>query len=498
MPDARRITATRLVALLAVGLIVAIASACGRAPEPIATSDIEPKVRVVSTGGGTTEVTVVLFRGESLFATYRLQAGESLTATGPDGVSVQLERGVDGSAFLRRNAYVGTLPEVAPREDVRITFQRTGEASAPETFVRVPAEVRVTRPEAGDRRTLNESFSVAWESLTADDVELRYDVRACDGIDAGAFEDLRTERGFASLFPIDGALGLTTTSFDAPADATRCEADLLVGRVGDQIALDPAFGALRSASRAVRVTRPIPLAFTEEPSVATADIAPKVRVVSTADGDTEVTVVLFRTGAFAGTYELGFGERLTATPEGGDTVVLRPGTDRSVVTEPDAYVGTLPPLEVGASIVIALERAGVDAAPRTTVRIPGEVTPTAPAPGATLPFGTSYTVTWEPLDTGQVEFRYDLGACEGVAADVVDDARAARARPIAPLRDGGSGSTSLSFPRPAEATRCEADLLAGRSGDAIDLDPAFGGLSAGSRAVRVTAAVPLVFVPDVP
>lgn len=489
----------RFVAGLAVvALLVAAVSACGRAPEPIATADIEPKVRVVSTAGGATEVTVVLFRGSSLFATYRLQSGERLIATGPDGTSVTLERGVDRSAFLRRNAYVGTLPEVAPREDVQIAFERSGEASAPQTLVRIPGEIRVSRPGSGDRRTLNESFSVAWEALGGDEVELRYDVHACEGLDDEAFDDLRTERGFASLFPIDGTLGLTTTSFDAPSAATRCEADLLVGRVGDQILLDPAFGALRGASRAVRVTQPIAMVFSEELSVATADIAPKIRVVSTAGGATEVTVVLFRTGLFAGTYELDFGERLTATPEGGATVVLRPGTDRSVAAEPDAYVGTLPELAPGTTIVIALEREGADAAPRSTVRIPGEIDVTAPAAGSTLPFGTTFNVAWEPLATGQVELRFDLLACDDGAADVFDDARAARARPTGVLRDGGSGTTNVSFPRPGDATRCEAELLAGRTSDAIDLDPAFANLAAASRAVRVTAAVPLVFVPETP
>jgi len=498
VPERRGPRFEQVVAVAALALLVAALSGCGRAPDPVATADIEPKVRVVSTGGGETEVTVVLFRGSSLFATYRLQAGESLTATGPDGTRVTLERGVDRSAFLRRNAYVGTLPEVAPREDVRIAFERSGEASAPQTLVRIPGEIRVTRPESGDLRTLNESFSVAWEPLGDDDVELRYDVRACEGLDAAAFDDLRTERGFASLFPVDGTLGLTTTSFDAPSATTRCEADLLVGRVGDQILLDPAFGELRGASRAVRVTQPIPLVFSEEPSVATADIAPKIRVVSTAGGATEVTVVLFRTGLLSGTYELGFGERLTATPEGGATVALRPGTDRSVVTEPDAYVGTLPPLTPGTTIVIALERAGADAAPRSTMRIPGEIDVTAPAPGSTLPFGTTFGVAWEPLATGQVELRFDLRACDDLDADALDDARAARARPIAPLRDGGSGTTNVGFPRPGDATRCDADLLAGRTSDAIDLDPAFASLAAASRVVRVTAAVPLAFVPETP
>lgn len=245
-----------------VGALVALLlSACSGAPEPVATSDIEPKIRVVSTAGQGTDVTVVLYRGESLFATYRLLPGERLTATGPDGTVVELQRGVDTSAFLRRNAYVGSLPDAAPREDVVIAFERTTEASALETVVRVPGEIRVGRPEAGDQRTLNETFSVVWDAFPGDGVELGYRVAGCDGLDPEALADVRTERAFVSLEPLDGALGIAASSFGAPADATRCEADLLVGRVGDQIALDPAFGELRDASRAVRVTQAIPLVF---------------------------------------------------------------------------------------------------------------------------------------------------------------------------------------------------------------------------------------------
>jgi hypothetical protein len=92
-------------------------------------------------------------------------------------------------------------------------------------------------------------------------VELSYRVAECDGLDAEALADLRTQRGSSRSSRSTAATGLTTTSFDAPSAATRCEADLLVGRVGDQIALDPAFGELRAASRAVRVTAPIPLVF---------------------------------------------------------------------------------------------------------------------------------------------------------------------------------------------------------------------------------------------
>lgn len=485
--------------VLAVLLVALFLAGCSNAPEPLASGDIEPKVRVVSTAGVGTDVTVVLHRGSSPFATYRLLAGERLTASAPDGTTVELERGVDTSAWLRRNAYVGRLPEVAPREDVTITFERPTEDAPLVSLVRVPGEVRVTRPEVGASRTLGESFSVAWDSVPGDGVELRYHLLDCVGLDADEVAELRIDNGFASFTPLDGAVGLATTSFDAPDAAERCEVELSVGRIGDRIALDPAFGELRDGSRSVRVTRVLPLVFDEQPRVATADLSPRVRVVSTAGVGVDVTVVLFRAGLGGGTYELGFAERLTVTPAGGATVVMRPGIDRSLAGEPDAYLASLPDLSPGTEVVITLERddeADVSA-PRTAVRIPDEITVTAPDAGTLLPFGESYTVRWEALPTGQVEVRYDLKRCEDVEQEAFVDAVAARGRPLA-LRAGDAESTSITFPRPEDATRCEVDLLVGRTGAAIDLDPAFRDLGAGSRAVRVTAPLPLVFVPDVP
>ena len=485
--------------VIAVSSVVLLAVGCSTTPEPLASGDIEPKVRVVSTAGVGTDVTVVLHRGASPFATYRLLDGERLTASAPDGTTVELVRGVDTSAWLRRNAYVGRLPEVAPREDVTITFERPSEAAPLVSLVRVPGEVRVTRPGAGDRRSLGESFSVAWDSLPGDEVELRYHLVDCTGLGADEVAELRVDNGFASALPIDGTAGLTTTSFEAPEAAERCEVELAVGRIGERISLDPALGELRDGSRSVRVTRLLPLVFDQEPRVATADLTPRVRVVSTAGVGVEVTVVLFRAGIAGGTYELGFDERLSVTPSGGAAVAMRPGIDRSLATEPDAYLATLPDLAPGTELVIALERdddAAVSAL-RTALRIPGEIAVRAPDPDTVLPFGESFTVRWEALATGQVELRYDLQRCEDTPQEVFDEAVAARGRPLA-LRDGDAESTSVTFPRPEDATRCEADLLVGRSSGTIDLDPAFRELGAGSRAVRVSAPLPLVFDIDAP
>ncbi len=479
-----------------VGALVLLLGACASAPERLATADIEPKVRVVSTAGEATEVTVVLFRGSQPFATYRLQRGERLTVTPPGGEPVALTPGTDMSAWLRRNAYVATLPEARPGDELVIAFTRAEEDDAPATVVRVPGEIAVTRPSPGDERTFDESFSVAWEPLGSGQVELRFAVGDCAGLAEEDLEELRAERGFVG-FPFGaplspGETGLATVTFSAPAAAERCEAALLVGRTSDAIALDPAFGALRDDSRSVRVSAVVPLLISQAPTLATADIEPKVRVVSTAGQGTEVTVVLFRAGLLpGGTYELAIGERLTVTPAGGESVVLRPGTDMSAPTQNDAYLATLPESAPGEVLVIALERDGEEAAPNTVVRIPDEIDVTRPVAGDTRTLGESFTIEWEPLPSGQVELRFAVDACDGLDDEALDDLRTTRGYPLT-LRAGDAQSTTVTFSAPSAAERCEADLLVGRTSDGIDLDPAYRGLRGASRAIRVSEPLPLV------
>ncbi len=471
--------------------------ACTRTPLVVATADLEPKVRVVSTAGGGTEVTLVLFR--DLLATYDLLPGERLTAAPDGGTPVAMVPGVDDSAWLRRRAYVATLPEVGPRQDVVITFERPQDGEVLEIVARVPGEIAVSRPRSGDERTLNEPFTVVWDPLPGDQVEFRFDVADCDGLDAGQLADLRTSAGFAALPLTDGTLGLANLTFSAPDEATRCAADLLVGRARgvDDMRVDAAFGQLRGQSRTVRVSRVLPLSFVPETVLPTADIAPKVRVVSVAGDGTEVTVVLFRAGLpLVAPYELTVGERLTATPEGGEPVLLLAATDFSTPFQPDAYRAWLPELGPGERLTIALERTGDDAAPRTVVTIPDEFVPTAPAPGARLAFGEAFEVAWDAVDD-DLERRYRIEACEGLEPDELEDLRVGRGYPV--VFTGEDGTLELTFTRPGEAASCAVELQVGRVGDAITLDPAFRELAGASRVVRVGAPLPLVFeLTDVP
>lgn len=182
---------------IVVASLALLLGACGREPLVVATADLEPKVRVVSTAGVGTEVTLVLFR--DLVATYDLLPGERITAAPDGGTAVVMTPGVDDSAWLRRRAYVATLPEVGPRQDVVITFERPQDGEVLEIVARVPGEIAVTRPAAGEERTLNEPFAVAWDPLPGDQVEFRFDVAGCEGLEAERLADLRTEAGFAAL-----------------------------------------------------------------------------------------------------------------------------------------------------------------------------------------------------------------------------------------------------------------------------------------------------------
>lgn len=244
-----------------VASLALLLGACTREPLVVATADLEPKVRVVSTAGIGTEVTLVLFR--DLVATYDLLPGERLTAAPDGGTPVVMTPGIDDSAWLRRRAYVATLPEVGPGQDVVITFERPQDGEVVEIVAPVPGEITVTQPAAGDERTLNEPFAVAWDPLPGDRVEFRFDVVDCAGLDAQQLADLRTEAGFAALPLADGTLGLGGAVLSAPDGATGCAADLLVGRAweGGDILVDEALGELRGPSRTVRVSRVLPLAF---------------------------------------------------------------------------------------------------------------------------------------------------------------------------------------------------------------------------------------------
>lgn len=473
--------------VLALGVLLA---GCTMDGEPIPTADLEPKVRVVSVGGVGTQVTLVLFR--DLLATYRLRPSERLTASAPDGTTIDLVPGVDDSAWLRRNAFVGWLPEVGARQDVVLTLERPELEERLEIVARVPGELSVSRPAAGDARTLNEPFTVAWDAPGDGQVEFRFEVATCDGLEPQAFDDLRTERGFAVLPLSDATLGVATLTFEAPDDAQRCDAELWAGRVGDDILLDPAFGELRSSSRTVRVGRALPMTFEREAAVPTADLEPRVRVVSVAGVGTEVTVVLFRAGTLAGTYGLAIGERLLATPPGGAAVPLAPAEDTSTPARSEGYRALLPEVAPGAQVRIALERPGEVGAPDTLVRVPFEVAVSAPAAGERRAIGEAFTASWVPFDTGQVELRFEVGTCAGLDDEALADLRLARGYPLA-LRAGDAGSTTLSFTAPDAAQACDADLWLGRTGEAIELDPAFRGVRAGSRAVRVGAVVPMTF-----
>jgi hypothetical protein len=477
------------IAIAAAALL--LLGACTRAPLVVASADLEPKVRVVSTAGVGTEVTLVLFR--DLLATYDLLPGERLMAAPDGGAPVVMVPGVDGSAWLRRRAYVATLPEVGPRQDVVITFERPQDGEVLEIVARVPGEISVSRPRSSDERTLNEPFAVAWDPLAGDQVEFRFDVDGCDGLDAQQLADLRTEAGFAALPLTDGTLGLANLTFSAPDDATRCEASLLAGRAwdGGEMLVDEAFGPLRAQSRTVRVSRVLPLAFVPETVLPTVDIAPKVRVVSVAGVGTEVTVVLLRAGLpLAAPYELAVGERLTATPEGGAPVLLLPATDLSTPLQPDAYRAWLPEVGPGERLTIALERAGDDAAPSTVVTIPEEFTLTAPEPGARLVFGEAFEVAWDAVED-DLERRYAIESCDGLEPDEFEDVRVARGYPV--VFSGEDGTLDLTFTRPGEAASCAVELGVGRVGDAIALDPAFRELAGASRVVRVGAPLPLTF-----
>ena len=189
--------------------------------------------------------------------------GERLAVTPAGGEAVVLRPGVDMSTPAQPDAYLASLPALAPGTEVVIALERVGEVDAPNTLVRIPEEIEVGAPESDAVLTVGESFTLEWTPFDPGQVELRYAVGTCSGLDAEDLEDLRTARAYP-LALRSGDAGSASLSF-AAAEAERCEADLLVGRVADTIDLDPAFRGLRGASRAVRVSEPLPLVFEAAP-----------------------------------------------------------------------------------------------------------------------------------------------------------------------------------------------------------------------------------------
>lgn len=234
--------------------------------------------------------------------------------------------------------------------------------------------------------------------------------------------------------------------------------------------------------------------FSESVDVPTDAIAPQLRVVAGADG-TFVSVALYRTGAGANRVQLVAGETLTARVGAGAPIALAVTAQGTTSVR---YEGTLDPSGEGDVVIVALQRPAFDDAPDTRVTIPAAPVITAPAPGTTVAVfagePTTYQVTWGPIDVPHLEATHALVGCldPSLTDDEFEVLEALAALPGS-LRDASAGATLVDVPTPLFTFDCDVEALIGGVTQAVAVDPAFGGLRAGSRVVHQAPPVPLSF-----
>jgi hypothetical protein len=222
----------------------------------VATSEIHPQVRVASSATAT-EVSVALFRGASGFTRLQLAAGETLTVGPLGGAAVPMAVVGADTVSVR---YEATLPAVAPGDQLVLALARPSEADAPDTRITIPPAPEVTAPAAGSAFAPDAPFTVAWTPFAEDAVELRFALGWCDDL---TVEEADVVAALVALpGPLeDGSAGTAEATFFPGGSTLSCAADLLVGRVREDVDLDAAFGGLRAGSRIVREAPPRALTF---------------------------------------------------------------------------------------------------------------------------------------------------------------------------------------------------------------------------------------------
>jgi hypothetical protein len=223
----------------------------------VATSDVQPRIRVVVDETGTAQVSVALLSG---FANVlELQAGELLSARLGAGAPVALTVG-DGEVFGAPTAYFATLNGAMPGNEIVLSWSRPDQESAPDTRIVVPPTLAGVAT-SGTAFEFDDDVMLFWTpDGSGDAVDVRLRLVACDGLDADEFAAARFLAGFPSTFAIADGAGTFEPALLAGA-ATSCDAVLEVGRSREAIDLDPAFDGLRDRSSVVHLAAEIPVVF---------------------------------------------------------------------------------------------------------------------------------------------------------------------------------------------------------------------------------------------
>jgi len=252
-----RVVQQLALALIGLGLIIG----CSQVDTVgVATAEIYPQVRVVSSASAT-EVTVTLFRGASGFTRLQLADGEALTVRPLGGAAVAMSVRSPDTLTVR---YEATLPAVAPGDQLVIALTRASAADAPDTRVTIPPAPEVTAPAAGSELRPEQPFTVAWTPFVGDAVEVRFALTACDDLTPDEFDVVEALVALPGVLH-DGLAGETDVTFFPGGETLTCDADLLLGRVSEEVEPDAALGGVRSGSRIVREAPPRALVFAPLP-----------------------------------------------------------------------------------------------------------------------------------------------------------------------------------------------------------------------------------------
>lgn len=246
-------------ALAALASVAALAACTTVDSGPVATSDVQPRIRVVVDAGGTAHVSVALLTGFA--SALELQSGESLTARLEAGPPVALSFGT-GEVFGASAAYFATLDGATVGDEIVLSWTRPDGVDAPATTVVVPEPLSDVAT-AGAAFGFDDDVGVSWApDASGDEVDARLRLEACDDLDADELEAARFLGGFPTTFPIEDGAG-TFEPILLVGASTTCSAVLEIGRSSDAIDLDPAFAGLRARSSVVQLATAVALVFAE-------------------------------------------------------------------------------------------------------------------------------------------------------------------------------------------------------------------------------------------
>ncbi len=224
--------------LSAIGLLI---SACGGSAdsEDIRTPGIRAEIKITANGNGRSNVSADLEVGSSggLGATdLNLSGGDSLTATS-DSITKPLLRETD---FLGEITYENSFDNDASGTLFTVSFERSGDTSAPNSWVELPDYLNVSLPEENQVFDLGDNINLTWEaSFTSDEFQVETN-SACPITGGTSYSGSSFTTVDDGSFTISAQDALGLASDESPAQSL-CDVQIVFRRVNNGY-LDPNYG----------------------------------------------------------------------------------------------------------------------------------------------------------------------------------------------------------------------------------------------------------------